>query len=233
VLELTDVSVSHGHIRAVHGVSLTVRAGEVVALLGSNGAGKSTLLRTIAGVRAPDAGRIAFAGTDITRLPSYRIARLGIRLVPEGRGLLRRMTVSENLEMGQYTRARVDAAALRAAFERFPVLAARKDQVVSTLSGGEQQMLAIAQALVGAPRLLMLDEPSLGLAPLIVGEIFEVIRRLKREGATILLVEQNAVKALAVADRAYIMETGAIVVEGAAAELAAGPEVQRAYLGGV
>jgi branched-chain amino acid transport system ATP-binding protein len=233
VLELTDVSVSYGHIRAVHRVSLTVRAGEVVTLLGSNGAGKSTLLRTVAGVRPADAGRIVFGGKDVTRLPSYRIARLGLRLVPEGRGLLRRMTVWENLEMGQYTRHRVDLAAVQAVFERFPVLAARRDQIVSTLSGGEQQMLAIAQALVGGPRLLMLDEPSLGLAPLMVKEIFDVIRRLKQEGATILLVEQNAVKALGVADRAYIMETGAIVVEGAAAELAAGPEVQRAYLGGV
>jgi branched-chain amino acid transport system ATP-binding protein len=233
VLELADVSVSYGKIRAVHGVSLAVRAGEVVALLGSNGAGKSTLLRTIAGVVHPEAGRVVFDGTDITRLPSHRIARRGLRLVPEGRGLLARMTVRENLLMGQYTQRRVDATSMEAVLARFPVLRTRRDQIASTLSGGEQQMLAIARAVVGAPRLLMLDEPSLGLAPLMVDAIFEVVRTLKEDGATILLVEQNARKALHVADRAYILETGAIVLEGPARELAAGAAVQRAYLGGL
>jgi branched-chain amino acid transport system ATP-binding protein len=231
VLLVREVSVSYGKVRAVRGVSLEVRTGEVVAILGSNGAGKSTLLRTVAGVLHPDAGQVVFDGATITRLPCHRIARLGLRLVPEGRGLLRRMTVWENLLMGQYTRARPDAAAMEEAFRRFPVLQARRQQVASTLSGGEQQMLAIARALVGGPRLLMLDEPSLGLAPLMVDEIFAVIRRLKEEGATILLVEQNARKALQVADRAYVLETGTIQLEGPAAELAAGVEVQRAYLG--
>jgi branched-chain amino acid transport system ATP-binding protein len=233
VLEVSGVSVSYGRIRAVQSVSLAVRAGELVALLGANGAGKSTLLRTVAGVRHPERGRIVLDGRDITRLPSHRIARLGLRLVPEGRGLLRRMTVRENLEMGQYARRRRDAGSLDAALRRFPVLAARREQIAATLSGGEQQMLAIARALVGEPRLLILDEPSLGLAPLVVQEVFDVIRQLKRDGTTILLVEQNARQALAVADRAYIMETGAIVLEGPAAELAAGAEVQRAYLGAV
>jgi branched-chain amino acid transport system ATP-binding protein len=231
VLELGDVHVSYGKIRAVRGVSLAVRAGEVVAILGNNGAGKSTLLRTIAGVLHPDAGRVVLDGRDITRLASHRIARLGLRLVPEGRGLLSRMTVRENLLMGQYTRGRGDPAQMEGVFTRFPVLRARHDQVASTLSGGEQQMLAIARALVASPRLLMLDEPSLGLAPLMVDEVFAIVRRLKEEGATILLVEQNARKALQVADRAYILETGTIALEGPAAELAAGAEVQRAYLG--
>jgi branched-chain amino acid transport system ATP-binding protein len=231
VLELHDVRVSYGKIRAVQGVSLTVRAGEVVALLGNNGGGKSTLLRTIAGVVHPDAGRIVFDGADITRLPSHRIARLGLRLVPEGRGLLGRMSVWENLLMGQYTERRAGPAAMGAVLKRFPLLDARRSQAASTLSGGEQQMLAMARAVVGNPRLLMLDEPSLGLAPLMVDEVFAIVRDLKEEGATILLVEQNARKALQVADRAYILETGGIVLEGPARELAAGAEVQRAYLG--
>jgi len=231
VLELGDVHVSYGKIRAVRGVSLVVRAGEVVAILGNNGAGKSTLLRTIAGVLHPDSGRVVFEEREITRLPSHRIARLGLRLVPEGRGLLARMTVWENLLMGQYTRPRIDLADMEAIFARFPVLKSRRDQIASTLSGGEQQMLAIARALVGNPRLLILDEPSLGLAPLMVDEVYGIVRRLKDEGATILLVEQNARKALQVADRAYILDTGAIAASGPAAELAAGAEVQRAYLG--
>jgi branched-chain amino acid transport system ATP-binding protein len=231
VLVLREVGVAYGKIRAVRGVSLDIRAGEVVAILGNNGAGKSTLMRAIAGVLRPDAGRVTFDGRDITGLPPHRIARLGLRLVPEGRGLLARMTVWENLLMGQYTRPRVDAAAMEEIFRRFPVLQERRHQVASTLSGGEQQMLAIARAMVAGPRLLMLDEPSLGLAPLMVDEVFAIVRRLKEEGATILLVEQNARKALQIADRAYILETGTIALAGPAAELAAGPEVQRAYLG--
>jgi branched-chain amino acid transport system ATP-binding protein len=233
LLEVEDLAVSYGKVRAVRGVSLSVRSGEVVALLGNNGAGKSTLLRAIAGVVHPERGRVRFAGEDVTRRPSYRIARRGLRLVPEGRGLLARMTVWENLLMGLYSRQGGDVAAdVEAVFTRFPVLRARRQQIASTLSGGEQQMLAIGRALVSRPRLLMLDEPSLGLAPLVVNEIFAVVAALKREGATILLVEQNARKALQVADRAYILETGTVTVEGPAATLAAGEEVQRAYLGG-
>jgi branched-chain amino acid transport system ATP-binding protein len=224
--------VSYRTIRAVRGVSFDVRRGEVVALLGANGAGKSTLLRAVAGVLRPDRGRVRFDGTDITGWASHRVARRGLRLVPEGRGLLARMTVWENLLMGQYARGAGTPRDLEAALERFPVLRQRRGQVASTLSGGEQQMLAIARALVGRPTLLMLDEPSLGLAPRLVQEIFAVVAELKREGVTIVLVEQNARQALAVADRGYILETGQVALSGPAAELAAGDEVQRAYLGG-
>jgi branched-chain amino acid transport system ATP-binding protein len=231
LLDVRDLAVSYGKIAAVKGVSFSVRRGEVVALLGSNGAGKSTLLRAVAGILRPEHGRVTFDGANITRWPSHRVARAGLRLVPEGRGLLVRMTVWENLLMGQYARG-ADAAELEAAMERFPILRQRRQQVAATLSGGEQQMLAIARALVGRPALLMLDEPSLGLAPLIVNQIFAAVAQLKRDGATILLVEQNARKALQVADRACILDTGRIVLEGDAAELAAGEAVQRAYLGG-
>ena len=232
VLAVQDLGVSYRKVRAVDGVSFTVRSGEVVALLGANGAGKSTLLRAIAGVLRPDAGSVRFEGTDITGWASHRVARRGLRLVPEGRGLLARMTVWENLMMGQYATAAGTRRDLEAALERFPVLRQRRGQIASTLSGGEQQMLAIARALVARPRLLMLDEPSLGLAPRLVRQVFAVVAELKREGVTIVLVEQNARQALAVADRAYILETGRVVLAGAAAELAAGEGVQRAYLGG-
>jgi branched-chain amino acid transport system ATP-binding protein len=232
VLEVDDLSVSYRTIRALDGVSFRVRRGEVVALLGANGAGKSTLLRAVAGVLTPAAGRVRFEGTDITGWASYRIARRGLRLVPEGRGLLARMTVWENLLMGQYATAAGARSDLDAVLERFPILSQRRRQVASTLSGGEQQMLAIARALVARPTLLMLDEPSLGLAPRLVRQIFGVVADLKREGVTIVLVEQNARQALAIADRAYILETGQVVLSGPAAELAAGEAVQRAYLGG-
>jgi branched-chain amino acid transport system ATP-binding protein len=232
VLEVDALSVSYRTIRAVHGVSFSVRRGEVVALLGANGAGKSTLLRTVAGVLTPDGGRVRFEGTDVTGWTSHRIARRGLRLVPEGRGLLARMTVWENLLMGQYATAAGTRRDLEAALERFPVLRQRRGQIASTLSGGEQQMLAIARALVARPALRMLDEPSLGLAPRLVRQVFAVVAELKREGVTIVLVEQNARQALAVADRADILETGSVVLSGPAAELAAGEAVQRAYLGG-
>jgi branched-chain amino acid transport system ATP-binding protein len=232
VLEVDDLSVSYRTIRALDGVSFRVRRGEVVALLGANGAGKSTLLRAVAGVLAPAGGRVRFEGTDITGWASYRTARRGLRLVPEGRGLLARMTVWENLLMGQYATAAGARGDLDAVLERFPILAQRSRQIASTLSGGEQQMLAIARALVARPTLLMLDEPSLGLAPRLVRQIFGVVADLKREGVTIVLVEQNARQALAIADRAYILEAGQMVLSGPAAELAAGEAVQRAYLGG-
>jgi branched-chain amino acid transport system ATP-binding protein len=232
VLEVDELSVSYRTIRALDGVSFRVGRGEVVALLGANGAGKSTLLRAVAGVLAPAAGRVRFEGTDITGWASYRIARRGLRLVPEGRGLLARMTVWENLLMGQYATAVGARGDLDAVLEHFPILGQRRRQIASTLSGGEQQMLAIARALVARPTLLMLDEPSLGLAPRLVRQIFGVVADLKREGVTIVLVEQNARQALAIADRAYILETGQVVLSGPAAELAAGEAVQRAYLGG-
>jgi branched-chain amino acid transport system ATP-binding protein len=233
MLEVRDVSVFYGKIQALRGVSLDVARGEVVALIGSNGAGKSTLLRTVAGVLAPRTGTIVFERTPIAGVGAHRAARLGLRLVPEGRGLLTRMTVLDNLLMGQYLRPR-DAEAARdveAVLERFPLLRERQAQVASTLSGGEQQMLAIARALVGRPQLLMLDEPSLGLAPLIVSRIFDVIRSIKDDGVTILLVEQNAKKALQIADRAYILETGQVTLAGPARDLLQGEAVQRAYLG--
>ena len=231
LLEVTDVAVAYGKLRAVQDVSFRVRRGEVVTLLGSNGSGKSTLLRTVAGALAPTRGRIVFDGHDITGWPSHRVARAGLRLVPEGRGLLSRMSVWENLLMGQYAGGG-DARDLDAALARFPVLRQRRQQIASTLSGGEQQMLAIARALVARPSLLMLDEPSLGLAPRLIREIFQVVAELKREGVTIVLVEQNARQALAVADRAYILETGRVTLSGVASELAAGEAVQQAYLGG-
>jgi branched-chain amino acid transport system ATP-binding protein len=229
MLSVADLVVDYGKVRALHGVSLTVERGEVVALLGLNGAGKSTLLRTVAGVLRPRAGSVTLGGRDITGLAPHRIARGGVRLVPEGRGILGRMTVWENLLMGLGGRG--GERELRAALARFPVLARRRDQPAATLSGGEQQMLAIARALVARPRLLMLDEPSLGLAPLLVDEVFGVVRALRAEGVSLLLVEQNARRALEVADRAYVLEVGRVVLHGPAAELAAGEEVRRVYLG--
>jgi branched-chain amino acid transport system ATP-binding protein len=232
VLEVHELSVAYRTVRAVRGVSFSVQPGEVVALLGANGAGKSTLLRAVAGVLTPEAGRVRFEGTDITGWPAHRVARRGLRLVPEGRGLLARMTVWENLLMGQYATAAGTRGDLEDALERFPALRQRRHQIAATLSGGEQQMLAIARALVARPRVLMLDEPSLGLAPRLVRQVFAVVAELKREGVTIVLVEQNARQALGVADRAYILDTGQVVLAGPAAELAAGEAVQRAYLGG-
>jgi branched-chain amino acid transport system ATP-binding protein len=230
LLAVEGLVAGYGRLRAVNGVSFTVGRGEVVALLGSNGAGKSTLLRAIAGVLRPSAGRVRFEGEDVTGWAPHRVARRGLRLVPEGRGLLARMSVRENLLMGQYAGGG-GPAELEAALARFPVLRERRSQIAATLSGGEQQMLAIARALVARPALLMLDEPSLGLAPLMVQRIFGVVETLKREGATILLVEQNARKALQVADRGYVLEAGEVVAQGPARELAAGETIQRAYLG--
>jgi branched-chain amino acid transport system ATP-binding protein len=233
VLEVRDLAVAYGTIRALKGVSLRVAAGEVVTLIGSNGAGKSTLLRAVAGLVAPADGSIEFDGAALVGRPGHRIARLGLRLVPENRGLLTRMTVWENLLMGEYAGAPPGSAPadIDGLLDRFPVLRERRRQLAGTLSGGEQQQLAIARALVGRPRLLMLDEPSLGLAPLLVKEIFRIIRALKADGVTILLVEQNAKQALQVADRGYILETGQIVLDGPADELLRGEAVQRAYLG--
>jgi branched-chain amino acid transport system ATP-binding protein len=226
--------VAYGKIRALKRVSLSVREGEVVTLIGSNGAGKSTLLRATAGLVPHQAGSIIFGGVALDRMPGHRIARLGLRLVPENRGLLTRMRVWENLRMGTYAGAPPGSGApadLEQMLDRFPVLRARWNQLAGTLSGGEQQQLAIARALVGRPRLLMLDEPSLGLAPLLVKEVFRIIRQLKADGATILLVEQNAKQALQVADRGYILEGGEIALEGPTEDLLRGEAVQRAYLG--
>jgi branched-chain amino acid transport system ATP-binding protein len=234
MLRVTDVRVNYGAIRALQGVSLEVNEGEVVALIGANGAGKSTLLRTISGVLRPVAGDVAFEGRSIRGWAEDRIVRLGLVQVQEGRGILTRMTVQENLEMGAYCRS--DRAGIRQdmamVLDKFPVLRDRQHQFGATLSGGEQQMLAIGRALMARPRLLMLDEPSLGLAPMLVSEIFRTIRDFKHEGRTILLVEQNARKALQCADRGYVLETGSIVLMGSGAALLKSEEVQAAYLGG-
>jgi branched-chain amino acid transport system ATP-binding protein len=234
MLRVSDLHVGYGAIRALKGVSLEVNDGEVVALIGANGAGKSTLLRTISGVLTPTAGDIAFEGRSIRGLAEDKIVRLGILQVQEGRGILTRMTVQENLEMGAYGRS--DRAGIRQdmemVFAKFPVLRERRWQFGATLSGGEQQMLAIGRALMARPQLLMLDEPSLGLAPMLVNEIFRTIQEFKRESRTILLVEQNARKALQCADRGYVLETGTIVLTDSGEALLKSEEVQAAYLGG-
>jgi branched-chain amino acid transport system ATP-binding protein len=233
VLQVGAVHVGYGAIRALRGVSLEVNAGEVVALIGANGAGKSTLLRTISGILKPTSGDVRFEGQTITGMAEDRIVRLGILQVQEGRGILTRMTVQENLEMGAY--ARSSKAEIRRdmdmVFDKFPVLRGRRKQFGATLSGGEQQMLAIGRALMARPKLLMLDEPSLGLAPMLVQEIFRIIADFKREQRTVLLVEQNARKALQCADRGYVLETGAIVLTGSGEDLLKSEAVQAAYLG--
>ncbi len=233
VLELREVEVSYGNILALKGVSLTVAEGELVTLIGSNGAGKSTTLKTISGLLRPRAGTIRYRGQALDHLSPHRIVALGISQCPEGRRLFGRLTVAENLRLGAVQRR--DRDGVRRDVERvyglFPVLRERNRQTAATLSGGEQQMLAIGRSVMSRPRLLLLDEPSLGLAPLLVGAIFETIRQLKREGATILLVEQNARLALEVADRAYVMETGRIMLAGPAAELKHNPQVEHTYLG--
>jgi branched-chain amino acid transport system ATP-binding protein len=234
MLHVNDVHVGYGAIAALRGVSLEVKEGEVVALIGANGAGKSTLLRTISGILTPSHGEVIFEGRNLRGMAEDKIVRLGILQVQEGRGILTRMTVQENLEMGAYGRS--DKVGIRddmeMVFDKFPVLRQRRRQFGATLSGGEQQMLAIGRALMGRPKLLMLDEPSLGLAPMLVREIFRIIADFKREKRTILLVEQNARKALQCADRGYVLETGTIVLTGSGEALLKSNEVQAAYLGG-
>jgi branched-chain amino acid transport system ATP-binding protein len=234
MLAIKDLYAGYGAIAVLKGIDLEVRPGEIVALIGANGAGKSTLLRSISGVLKPTRGVIEFQGQPIQRMREDKIVQRGIVQVQEGRGILSRMTVLENLELGAFTRSDVDGITqdLDLVFQKFPVLRERKSQRGGTLSGGEQQMLAIGRALMARPKLLLMDEPSLGLAPFLVREIFRIIIDLKREGRTILLVEQNARKALQCADRAYVMETGRIVLAGSGEKLLHSPEVQRAYLGG-
>jgi branched-chain amino acid transport system ATP-binding protein len=233
MLEVRGLSTAYGNIKALKGIDLEVDEGAIACILGANGAGKTTLMKTVSGLLKPAGGRIAFRGEDITGLSPDKIVRKGIVLVPEGRAILSRMTVLENLEMGAYHRKdggiRKD---LGAVMERFPVLGARKDQRGGSLSGGEQQMLAIARALLSRPRLLLMDEPSLGLAPLIVADIFRIVREINAEGTTVLLVEQNAKQALKVSHRAYVLETGKIVHAGPAAELRDDPKITESYLGG-
>jgi branched-chain amino acid transport system ATP-binding protein len=233
LLEVIGLKVAYGGINAVKGIDFAVAAGEMVTLIGANGAGKTTTLKALTGLVHPSAGRVRYNGADITALPSHRLVALGIALVPEGRGVFPRLTVEENIDMGAYCRD--DKREIRADHEHvltlFPRLAERHQQAGGTLSGGEQQMLAIARAIMGRPRLLLLDEPSMGLAPLMVQKIFETIRAIAATGVTTLLVEQNAKLALELCDRGYVMESGEITLTDRAPALLANPRVRRAYLG--
>lgn len=233
ILKVEDIHVYYGSIHAVKGVSFEVNEGEIVTLIGANGAGKSTVLNTISGLLHPKNGRILFEGKDIRGIDAHKIVRHGLAQVPEGRHVFLQMTVEENLEMGAYTQSKSTIEhGIEDVYRRFPRLAERHKQIAGTLSGGEQQMLAMGRALMSKPKLLMLDEPSMGLAPILVEQIFDIIKELHQSGTTILLVEQNAQAALAVADRAYVLETGKIFLSGTGAELIASDEVRKAYLGG-
>jgi len=234
MFEIRDLQVHFGGIHAIKGVSLTVDDGEIVTLIGANGAGKTTTLRTASGLKKPTSGAILIDGTDVTGRAARDRVRMGLCQVPEGRRVFPAMTVLENLELGAYLRKRSPEIAqdLEVVYQRFPVLADRRKQLAGTLSGGEQQMLAIGRAIMNRPKILLLDEPSMGLAPLFVQEIFDIIKQINETGTTILLVEQNANMALQIADRGYVMETGSIVLSGTAAELSDTEDVKRAYLGG-
>ena len=233
ILEIEDLHTYYGSIHALKGITLSVNEGEIVTLIGANGAGKTTTLNTISGIVRPRSGHVRVAGVDVTHEPPHKIVMRGVVQVPEGRRMFARLTVHENLKMGAYTV--VDANAIRAGIERsyamFPRLKERRSQVAGTLSGGEQQMLAMARGLMSEPRILLLDEPSMGLAPVLVDSIFETIRQLHATGTTILLVEQNARMALQIADRGYVIETGAIVLSDRADSLRENPNVQKSYLG--
>lgn len=234
MLTINDINVFYGAIHAIKGVSLEVNEGDIVTLIGANGAGKSTILRTISGLLKPKTGSIQFEGQEIAGMPAHEIVKTGISQVPEGRRIFAEMSVLENLELGAFTRKDKDGikADMELVFERFPRLKERIGQLAGTLSGGEQQMLAMGRALMSRPRLLLLDEPSMGLAPLLIKEIFAIIQDINKTGTTVLLVEQNANMALSIAHRAYVLETGRITLSGDAKELAASDEVRKAYLGG-
>ncbi len=232
LLKVNDIHVYYGKIHAVKGVSFEVGQGEIVSLIGANGAGKSTALKTISGLLHPKQGSIEFMGKDITKLEPNKIVRLGLAQVPEGRHVFAHMSVMENIEMGAYILGRVPEEAVEDVFSRFPRLKERSRQEAGTLSGGEQQMLAMARALMSKPKLIMMDEPSMGLSPILVEQIFSIIAELRQSGATILLVEQNANKALKITDRAYVLETGRITLSGSGRELLESEDVKKAYLGG-
>ena len=232
ILKVDDIHVYYGAIHAVKGVSFEVQEGEIVALIGANGAGKSTILKTVSGLMHPRSGKIEFMGQDITHTDAFKLVRHGLAHVPEGRRIFLQMSVQENLEMGAYTQKDVSKEDLDMVFDLFPRLKERRKQIAGTLSGGEQQMLAMSRALMSKPKLIMLDEPSMGLAPILVDQIFSIIKDLHKAGTTILLVEQNANRALEIADRAYVLETGKITLEGTGKELASSDEVRKAYLGG-
>ena len=232
-LNVENIHVYYGAIHAIRGVSFHVNEGEVVTLIGANGAGKSTILKTVSGLLRPKSGTIVFDGTDITQIQPHKLIPMSLAHVPEGRRIFQQMTVEENLEMGAFTQPKGGIAAdLEQVFTLFPRLKERRRQIAGTLSGGEQQMLAMGRALMSHPKLLMLDEPSMGLAPILVEQIFDIIRSLHRTGTTILLVEQNAQMALSVADRAYVLETGEITLTGTGDELIHSDDIRKAYLGG-
>ena len=234
MLKVENLSVHYGMIQAVRDVSFEVNEGEVVSLIGANGAGKTTILRTLSGLVRPSAGKIEFLGQEIQKTPAQKIVASGLSQVPEGRHVFSGLTVMENLEMGAFLKKNREEnqANLKKVFSRFPRLEERKNQDAATLSGGEQQMLAMGRALMSTPKLLLLDEPSMGLAPIFIQEIFDIIQDIQKQGTTVLLIEQNANKALAIADRGYVLETGKIVLSGTGKELAASDEVRKAYLGG-
>lgn len=233
MLEVKDIQVYYGVIQAIKGVSFHVDEGEVVALIGANGAGKTTILHTISGLLAPKNGSVLFEGQDITKIPGHKIVSMGMAHVPEGRRVFAQLTVLQNLKMGAYTRKDKEEIrqTLQTVFERFPRLEERQNQLAGTLSGGEQQMLAMGRALMSHPKIILMDEPSMGLSPIFVNEIFDIIQEVSKGGTTVLLVEQNAKKALSIADRAYVLETGNIVLEGKAQDLLQDDSIRKAYLG--
>lgn len=233
MLKVTDLEVSYGMIQAIQGISFEVEQGEVIALIGANGAGKTTILHTVTGLLKSKAGKIEFEGKDITKMPGHKIVALGMAHVPEGRRVFADLTVLENLRLGAYTRNDKQEIedTLQMIYKRFPRLEERKSQLAGTLSGGEQQMLAMGRALMSHPKIILMDEPSMGLSPIFVSEIFDIIKEISASGTTVLVVEQNAKKALSIADRAYVLETGKIVLDGVAKDLLENDSVKKAYLG--
>ena len=233
MLEVQDLQVYYGMIHAIKGVSFHVNEGEIIALIGANGAGKTTILHTITGLLAPKGGEVVFEGKDITKTPAHKIVELGMAHVPEGRRVFAQLSVYQNLKMGAYTRSDKNEIeeSLEMVYKRFPRLEERKNQMAGTLSGGEQQMLAMGRALMSKPRIILMDEPSMGLSPILVNEIFDIIQSVSASGTTVLLVEQNAKKALSIADRAYVLETGKISLDGSAKDLLNDDSIKKAYLG--
>jgi branched-chain amino acid transport system ATP-binding protein len=233
MLEVKDLEVYYGVIQAIKGVSFQVNQGEVIALIGANGAGKTTILHTVTGLLSPKRGSVVFGGKEITKVPAHKIVSMGMAHVPEGRRVFAELSVYENLKMGAYTRKdkKEIEESLANVYKRFPRLEERKNQMAGTLSGGEQQMLAMGRALMSKPKIILMDEPSMGLSPIMVNEIFDIIRAVSESGTTVLLVEQNAKKALSIADRAYVLETGNIVLEGKAEDLLENDSIKKAYLG--